>query len=111
MDNNNNRFDRIDQQLDRIVDKQMDMTVTLAENTKSLIIHEKRTDIAEKKLSLLELEFKTYSERDRVSMEAIEKKLTPIHTHVTIVNVLVKYVIPASAGVLVFLYKMGLISP
>ena len=102
-----NRFDRIDAQLERIVDKQIETTVILAENTQSLIIHEKRTDIAERKLNLLELEFKTYAEREKAALGAIEEKLNPIHTNVTIVNVLVKYIITAAAGVLVFLYKMG----
>ena len=102
-----NRFDRIDAQLERIVDKQIETTVILAENTQSLIIHEKRTDIAERKLNLLELEFKTYAEREKAALGAIEEKLNPIHTHVTIVNVLVKYIIPAAGGILIFLYKMG----
>lgn len=101
------RFDKIDNQLDRIIDRQIENTVVLAKNTQSLIIHEKRTDIAERKLNLLELEFKTYVERERVTMESIQRKLTPIHTHVTIVNVLVKYIIPAVGTILVFLYKMG----
>jgi hypothetical protein len=102
-----NRFDRIDAQLERIVDKQIETTIVLAENTQSLIIHEKRTDIAERKLSLLELEFKTYAEREKITLESIQAKLNPIHTHVTIVNVLVKYIIPAAGGILIFLYKMG----
>ena len=102
-----NRFDRIDAQLDKIVDKQIETTVVLAENTKSLIVHEKRTDIAERKLNLLELEFKMYAEKEKVTLASIQEKLTPIHTHVTIVNVLVKYIIPAAAGILIFLYKMG----
>lgn len=102
-----NRFDRIDAQLDKIVDKQIETTVVLAENTKSLIVHEKRTDIAERKLNLLELEFKMYAEKEKVTLASIEEKLNPIHTHVTIVNVLVKYIIPAAGGILIFLYKMG----
>lgn len=103
------RFDRIDDKLEKITDKLENTNKVLAENTASLIIHEKRTDIAEHKLSLLEVEFKKYIERESAVMEQINQKLGPIYTHVNIVNVICKYVIPAIAGILVFLFKMGFI--
>lgn len=103
------RLIRIEDKLDKLAEKLQETNITLAENTQSLIIHEKRTDLAENKLNLLEVEFREYTARDRVVLKDIETKLEPIHNHVTIVNVLFKYIIPAVAAILIFLFKMNII--
>lgn len=103
------RLIRIEDKLDKLNEKLQETNIVLAENTQSLIIHEKRTDLAENKLNLLEVQFKEYTARDRVVLEDIESKLEPIHNHVTVVNVVFKYILPAIAGVLVFLFKMGIL--
>ena len=102
------KLQRIEEKLDKINDKLGEINVTLAENTQSLIIHEKRTDIAEKKLALLEIEFKEKSARDELIMDGIERKIEPVHDHVLLLNILVKYIIPALAGLVAFLYKFGI---
>ena len=103
------RLDKLEEKIDLIVDKLHDQNVTLARNTESLILHEKRTDIAEQKLNLLENEYKEHSTRDMLRLENIESKLDPIYKHVTVVNTAFKYIIPAVAGILGFLFKIGII--
>ena len=99
------KLQKIEDKLDKINDKLGEISITLAENTQSLIIHEKRTDIAEQKLALLEIEFKEKSARDELIMDGIERKIEPVHDHVMIINVVIKYVLPAIAGLIAFLYK------
>ena len=103
------RLVRIEDKLDRITEKLQETNIVLAENTQSLIIHEKRTDLAENKLNLLEIEFKEYTARDRVVLKDIESKIEPIYSHVNTVSVVFKYVIPAIGAILVFLFKMGIL--
>lgn len=85
------RIDRIEGKLDVIVDKLSDLNVTLARNTQSLEIHEKRTDIAEQKL------------------DSYEKRMDKMDNHVRLVNFVVFKVVPAAAAVVWFLYKVGAI--
>lgn len=40
--------------MDKLVDKQEEMNITLSKNTESLIIHENRTTLAEGRLNMLE---------------------------------------------------------
>lgn len=103
------RLTRIEEKLDKISEKIEDINITMASNTQSLIIHEKRTDIAENRIALTELQLKEMSTKNKIILENIEEKIQPIYTHVTIVNVIVKYVIPSIAGVLVFLFKMDIL--
>jgi len=103
------RLIRIEDKLDKLADKLQETNIVLAENTQSLIIHEKRTDLAESKLSLLEVQFKEYTIRDSIILREIEQKLEPIASHVNIVHVVFKYVLPAVAAALVFLYKIGIL--
>lgn len=103
------RLIRIEEKLDKLADKLQETNIVLAENTQSLIIHEKRTDLAETKLSLLEIHFKEYAVRDSVILREIEQKLEPISNHVNIVHVIFKYVLPSIAAILVFLYKIGIL--
>lgn len=103
------RLNRIEEKLDRIVEKLQETNITLAENTKSLIIHEKRTDIAEQKLAVFETKFTEQTLHDQVVLDGIEKKLAPIYSHVLVVNVVVKYVVPSVAAILTFLFKLGIL--
>lgn len=103
------RLNRIEDKLDKISEKIEEINVTMAENTKSLVIHEKRTDLAETRIALTELQLKEVSTRNKIVLDNIEEKVAPIHKHVTIINVLVTYVAPAIAGILVFLFKVGII--
>ena len=103
------RLIRIEDKLDKLTEKLQDTNIVLAENTQSLIIHEKRTDLAETKLNLLEVQFKEYTARDRVVLKDIESKIEPIYNHVNAVSVVFKYVIPAIAAILVFLFKMEIL--
>jgi len=101
------RLIRLEDKIDKISDKLQDINTVMVENTQSLIIHEKRTDLAEKKLDLLETEFKQKVNSDKDNSDKIEKKLEPIHNHVIMMNTIIKYVIPALAAVLAFLFKIG----
>lgn len=103
------RLSRIEEKLDKLADKIEDINVTMAANTQSLIIHEKRTDIAENRIALAEIQLKEMSTKNKIILENIEEKIHPIYTHVTIVNVIIKYVIPSIAGILVFLFKMEIL--
>jgi proline dehydrogenase len=103
------RLNRIEDKLDKISEKIEEINVTMAENTKSLVIHEKRTDLAESRIALTELQLKEISTRNKIVLDNIEEKVAPIHKHVTIVNVIVTYVLPAMAAILVFLFKIGII--
>lgn len=105
----NDRFNRIEDKLDKITDKLQEMNVTLAENTQSLIIHEKRTDLAERKIELIQLQLNEQVEKDHKIIEKLEEKFLPIQTHVNLVNIVFKYVIPAIAGLTAFLYKVGVV--
>jgi hypothetical protein len=105
----NDRLNRIEDKLDKITDKLQEMNVTLAENTQSLIIHEKRTDLAERKIELVQLQLNEQLEKDHKIIEKIEEKLLPIQTHVNLVNVVFKYIIPSIAGLIAFLYKVGIV--
>ncbi len=103
------RLIRIEEKLDKLADKLHETNIVLAENTQSLIIHEKRTDIAEQKLGLLEAEFKEHSAKDEIILESINVKLQPIYNHVTLVNLTFKYVLPSAVAVLSILFKLGIL--
>jgi hypothetical protein len=103
------RLIRIEEKLDKLSDRLHETNIVLAENTQSLIIHEKRTDIAEQKLDLLESEFKKHSATDEVILGDINSKLNPIFNHVTLVNLTFKYVLPSAVAVLSILFKLGIL--
>lgn len=106
------KLNRIEEKLDKVIEKINDTNVILAKNTESLIIHERRTDIAEQKLSLLEREYHEHSAKDDIILQDISKKLEdidPIKKHVAVVNAIVKYVIPATIAILTFLFKIGIL--
>jgi hypothetical protein len=107
-DDNVGRLLRIEEKLDKLTEKLHETNVTLARNTESLIIHEKRTDLAEQKLTLLEREFSEHSKKDDIVLNDIQLKLEPIYNHVNLVNIVVKYIIPAVSGIILFLVKLDI---
>jgi|688.fasta_scaffold198816_2 hypothetical protein len=103
------KLNKIEEKIDKINEKLNEIHVTLAENTQSLIVHEKRTDLAEQKLELLELELKERAEISSDAVKEISKRIEPIHDHVIVVSAVVKYVIPAICTVLAFFYKFNIL--
>ena len=96
------RLTRIEEKLDNITDKLHETNVILAENTQSLIIHEKRTDLAEKKMEILEAKLEKQIDKESIALKEIQE-------HVSLVNVIFKYVIPSIAAICLFLFKLGII--
>jgi hypothetical protein len=106
---NKDRLGRLEDKLDKISDKLSEMNVILAENTQSLIIHEKRTDLAEKKIGLVEVRLEEQLRKDGAILEKIEDQLLPIKNHVAMVSFLFKYIIPSIAAILVFLHRISIL--
>lgn len=102
------RLIRLEDKIDKISDKLNEINVVMAENTQSLIIHEKRTDLAEKKVELVELRLNEQIQKDHQILHKIDEKLLPIQSHVTLVNAVIIYILPAIAGILTFLYKLNI---
>ena len=103
-----NRLNKIEAKIDAILEKIEEVNRTLDKNTDSLIIHEKRTDLAEHKLKILERELEDLREQESEQIKAINDKLEPVVTHVHAVGWVLKYIIPACAAIIVAMYKMGL---
>jgi len=103
-----NRLNKIEAKIDSILEKIDEQNRILSKNTDSLIIHEKRTDLAEHKLKILEMELERLREQESEEIKAINSKLSPVVTHVQAVGWVFKYVIPAMAAIIVAMYKMGL---
>ena len=96
------KLEKIEEKLDLISEKLNETNAILSENTKSLIIHEKRTDLAEKKMELLERKLDAKSEKDSTVLDGIRD-------HVRLVNLVMKYVIPSIAAIVLFFYKLGIL--
>ena len=118
------RLQVIEGKIDTVIEKLHEMNVVLAKNTESLIIHEKRTDIAEKKLEALNdrideikdkehEQFKELSELVQDKVTSIHEKIAPIKNHVEVLDNTIKfiwkYVIPSVVGIFALLYKLGVI--
>lgn len=118
------KLQSIEAKLEAVIDKLHVMNVTMARNTESLIIHEKRTDIAERKMESLNgriddlkdrenKQFKELSEYVQEKFCSIEDKISPIKTHVEVMskvfNLVWKVIIPCFVGVLGILYKVGVL--
>lgn len=82
------RLNRIEEKIDRIIEKQAEQAATLVVNTKVLEVHEQRSTTNENNLDLLRKEFK------------------PVKEHVQFMNNLAKIVAAVGATVLV-LDKLG----
>lgn len=108
MDQKNNEPSVVEVKLDLLIEKIDDLARILEKNTDSLIIHEKRTDLAEHKLKILQMELDELKRQEREEIKEINDKLEPISIHVHAINILVKYVVPATAAIVVMLYKLGL---
>jgi len=103
-----NRLNKIESKIDSILEKIEEQNRILEKNTDSLVIHEKRTDLAEHKLKILEMELERMRQQESEEIKAINAQLHPITTHVHAVGWVFKYVIPAMAAIIVAMYKMGL---
>lgn len=103
------KLSRIEEKLDRLTEKLHETNIILAENTQSLILHEKRTDLAEKKIEIVQQRLETQLQKENGILREIEEKLAPIKQHVTLVNLVFKYVIPTIAAIILFLAKLGII--
>ena len=90
------RLDKIEEKVDIIVDKLYSIERILDKNTESLIIHEKRTNIAEQKLEVLEAH--------------VNKSSSTLKAHIKAIEWLFKYVIPCTIGLIVAAYKLNLFS-
>lgn len=102
------RLAKIEAKIDSVLDEIKQINKTLDKNTDSLIIHEKRTDLAEHKLRLLEIELEKLTEIEQEERKSMHEKLDNVVTHVNAVNWLLKYIIPAGAAIVVAMYKLGL---
>ena len=103
------RLSKIEEKLDIITEKLHQTNIILTENTQSLIIHEKRTDIAEKNIELVHQRLEKQLEREDNILNEIDVKISPIQEHVLLVNLVFKYVLPALAAVFLFLVKLEII--
>lgn len=101
------KLNKLELKIDTILEKIEDIHRTLDKNTDSLIIHEKRTDLAEHKLAILERELEELRKEESEEIKAIHAKLEPVATHVKTVNWILTYFIPAMAALVVMLYKLG----
>ena len=84
----------VEDKLDKIQEDITDIKITLAANTSSLQEHMRRTAIAEDRIELIQSEMNT--------------QLTPIKSHVTMVNTALK-VLAALGAILLGLHQLGLI--
>lgn len=118
------KLNSIELKLEAIIEKLHDMNVTLAENTQSLIIHEKRTDLAERKIEVLnsridELkdreneQFKELTAEVKSTFKSLEEQILPVKIHVEtmekILNIVFKYIVPGLAGLATLLYSLGIL--
>lgn len=119
---NDNKLQNIENKLDAVVEKLYEMNVILAKNTESLIVHEKRTDLAEKKIETLNErideikdreneQFRELSELVQTKVNSIHEKIAPIKNHVEVLDntfkFIWKFVVPSIVGVFAILYKFG----
>ncbi len=123
--NKSNKVIAMEMKLELILDKLHDIDITLAENTKSLIIHEKRTDLAERRIETMNERIDELKDRENEQFEklgksvedkfsAIEEKILPIKNHIEVLDkvfgLMWKVIIPSLAAVVGALYKFGIIS-
>lgn len=104
------KLDKVEQKIDKLHEDVVEIKTILARNTESLIIHEKRTTLAEARLREIELDMQEHKTYSNTVLDQITEKLKPINQHITIVHTLTVYVIPAIAGIIAFFYKIGIIS-
>jgi len=104
------KIDKVDHKIDKLHEDVIEIKTILARNTESLIIHEKRTTLAEARLREIELDIQEHKTYSNTILQQITEKLKPINQHITIVHTLTVYIIPAFAAIIAFLFKIGLIS-
>lgn len=104
------KIDKVEHKIDKLQDEMVEIKTILARNTESLIIHEKRTTLAEARLREIELDMQEHKTYSNTILFQISEKLKPINQHITIVHTLTVYIVPAIAAIITFLYKIGVIS-
>ena len=120
----NDKLTTIEMKLESIIERLHEMNVTLAENTKSLIVHEKRTDLAERKMEILNdridslksdehAQFKELTQTVDRKFTDLESKLNPIKNHVEVLDKVFgmtwKVIIPGLVAAIGILYKLGVL--
>lgn len=100
------RLDRLEEKLDKLVDQLHELNITMAKNTESLIIHEKRTDLSEQRIASVEENMLARQIEFAQIMQNITETLGPIKSHVQLVNFVFKYVIPCVSAVCAFAWKI-----
>jgi hypothetical protein len=104
------KLDKVEQKIDKLHEDVVEIKTILARNTESLIIHEKRTTLAEARLREIELDMQDHKTYTNTVLEQISEKLKPISQHVTIIHTLAVYIIPACAAIVAFLVRINVIS-
>jgi hypothetical protein len=89
------KLNKIDDKLDKIVEKLHGIELQLTRNTDSLEIHEKRSDINEQEIELVQKEVATL-------LTKFDKDFQPVKDHVKHVNFVMFKVVPAIAGTILF---------
>ena len=119
------KCDIIERKLEDIIEKLHEQTIILSKNTESLIVHEKRTDLAERKLDLLAAQINELRNKEIEKFAELEgeinnkltklnDQMTPIKVHVDsvekVIAIFFKYIIPCFVGLLALMYKIGWLS-
>lgn len=100
------KLDKIEGKIDKLIDQVNEVNVTLAKNTESLILHEKRTDLAEQRIAHIEdIILQKQVEYDSTLKELI-KEISPIKSHVAAIGFTFKYIIPAFSAASALMWKL-----
>lgn len=121
---NDSRLQSIETKIDTLIDKLHETNVILARNTESLIIHEKRTDLAERRIEnlnnriddLKDIEneqFKDLTKYVESEFDKFNAKLEPVKNHVEVLDKTIKFIwkviVPSVVAIFGLLYKFGII--
>jgi hypothetical protein len=81
----NQNQEKISDKIDLLIDKHHDLHIQLVRNTDSLIVHEKRTNLA-------------------------EKRLKHVEEHITKINKMIDFFTPTKKKIIIILILLGLVS-
>ncbi|MFZ4411440.1 MAG: hypothetical protein ACOYOV_00055 [Bacteroidales bacterium] len=94
------KLNKIDDKLDRIVEKLHEIEIQLTRNTDSLEIHEKRSDINEQEIELVQKEVSTL-------VCTFQESLHPITEHIAHVKFVLFKIVPAVSGTILFVLAVA----
>lgn len=108
----------IEHKLESIIQKLHDQNIILSKNTESLITHEKRTDLAERKIELLSLRIDEIKDQEKEQITEVKHQISDLHTELLpvrihiqsvekVITIIFKVVIPCFVGILALMYKLG----